>query len=539
MRVQVIDKRTLTDTYPDVRDMEFRTPPVSVGSHSENLLQLPDINIAPFYATIDIVADNWTFQPSLRDGVVKLNGKPVLEPVELHNGDELDITYFTIKITIDEEMVVAVPDAPATGELAKIRQYPLPPRSIVRKPDEDLRLNAARQRALADIAHHLRRCADYASLLEKTVQLLLAEMNGRMAWMGVRRQSHGPIEFMDGLSDAGKYVGEPLKFETYEYRCLARHQFIVIPRTGDGETQSVIALPILVPRGAIGLLYIDTRRHTRVFDDADLDFVTLVARLIAPVLESIIAQTGEPKREIAAGGLAAIRDMQAKLDPRSLPEWPELPFSAFSKAGADSAGDMYDIMKMPNGLAAFLVAHVIADPTRTALAMAQLRGAFRIAGLHADPPRVQLKAMNWLLFDEKDPCRTDAAILVANPKTGAAEVATAGRIAALLIDAQGKPRSLTNPEALPIGSLKNFEFAGSTVRLQPGDTLALYTSGCATATNQAGQQLGGAKFADALCDGFGQPPSAMLEDLLRDLAAFLKEGRCPDDVTILLAQRTS
>ena len=59
MRLEVTDTRTLTDENPLVREMEFRKPPVSVGSHSENLVQLPDINIAPNYATLEIVNDNW------------------------------------------------------------------------------------------------------------------------------------------------------------------------------------------------------------------------------------------------------------------------------------------------------------------------------------------------------------------------------------------------------------------------------------------------------------------------------------------------
>ncbi len=53
----------------------------------------------------------------------------------------------------------------------------------------------------------------------------------------------------------------------------------------------------------------------------------------------------------------------------------------------------------------------------------------------------------------------------------------------------------------------------------------------------AGRALGEVRFVDALCDGFGQPASAALDEPLADRAAFLKNGRSPADITISLVHR--
>ncbi|MDO8631436.1 MAG: FHA domain-containing protein, partial [Phycisphaerales bacterium] len=182
MRLEITDIRTLTDEEPSVRELEFRKPPVSLGSHSENLVQLPDIAIAPHYATFDIVNDQWVFQPSIRDGLAKLNGKPIAEAVELNDGDVIDITYFSMRFILDTEIAVELPEAGKSDEFSRIRQFPLPPRSEVRKPDADLSMNAARQKALADFSFRLRGCSDFAKLLETTIRLLLAEFGARAAW---------------------------------------------------------------------------------------------------------------------------------------------------------------------------------------------------------------------------------------------------------------------------------------------------------------------------------------------------------------------
>jgi len=537
MRLEITDNRTLTDENPSVRALEFRAPPVSLGSHSENLVQLPDIAIAPRYAALDIAGDNWVFKPAIRDGLARLNGKPIFDAVELNDGDQIDITYFSMRFILDAELMVELPEAGKLDDISKIRQFPLPPRSEIRKPDAEISMNAARQKALADFTFALRGCNDFSKLLETTIRIMRTEFGARLAWMGLRRGAVGPLELVDGLTDDGVYLGQPPKFETFEYRCLARHQFISIPRTGEADTQSVLALPILAPRGAIGLLYLDSKKHTRVYDGADLSFLTAVARVVAPVVEAVIDQRLELKREQTTGVLTVVREMRARLDLKRIPDWPGLQFTAFTKPGAESVGDIYDVMRLPNGLAAVLVGRVCGDPIRTALVVAQVRGAFRMAGLHADPPRTQLKALNWILFDETDPCRLDAAILVANPKTGVAELATAGAVGVVQISSQGEHHRLTDRKAPPVASSKGFEYGGSTVRMKAGETLAFYTPGCANACNQAGDRLGEGRLIEALCDGFNRPAAAAIDDLLQDLAAFFKVGRFPDDITLLLLHR--
>src|SRR4051812_16125374 len=103
MRLEITDTRTLTDENPSVREMEFRKPPVSVGSHSENLIQLPDINIPPRYATLDIENDNWVFRPAVQGGPATKGGHPVAEAVTIKDGDVIVITYFSLKFIIDPE----------------------------------------------------------------------------------------------------------------------------------------------------------------------------------------------------------------------------------------------------------------------------------------------------------------------------------------------------------------------------------------------------------------------------------------------------
>jgi len=541
MHLEITDTRTLSDETPKRRKLEFHNTPISIGSASANTIQLPDTNIPQYHAMVlpqGDEGDAWLLQPTALDVEILINDAPVAAPIQLEDGDVITITYFQILFSLDLPTELALPEPGDLDELAKIKQYPLPPRADVRKGDDDVVLSQAKQRALADFGLKLRACVDTPELMDVTLEALLPELGARTAWIGVRRSNSGPLEQVVGRSAKGKYTGEPWMLEGLCYRCMTRHQYIRIPKTTDPETQSLIAVPIVGDRGAIGLIVSDTRRRTRVFDESDLDFVTIVSRLVNSQLEAIIDQVANQREQNAAGELSLLRQVQSRIDPHNAPQWSGVQIAAFAKPGLETAGDIYDIVRPPNGLVTTFVGNVSSAGTlRTAQAMTEARAAFRTGSLHADPPHVQLRVLNWLLYDEKEPCSLSAAVIVMNPKTGLAEYCIAGDIGALIVDARGNMRSLAGSNNPAVGSAKVLEYAVKKEHLRNGETLAFFTWGCAAARNENGEPLGKTRFVDALCDGFGQSASATLDDLLVDLGSYLKDGSPPDDITILLLHK--
>jgi len=90
-----------------------------------------------------------------------------------------------------------------------------------------------------------------------------------------------------------------------------------------------------------------------------------------------------------------------------------------------------------------------------------------------------------------------------------------------------------------VGVEKGFEYTSSEDVLAPGETLALYTGGVTTATNAQGERFREKRFIDALCDSFGQPALATINDLKVDITAFHEGGAHPDDMTVLLVHRSA
>ncbi len=541
MRLLITDVRTLKQDTPNVREMEFREASVAIGSHSNSTVQLPDVDIAPHHATISMTGDgDWVYKPTTRDDQTSLNDAPVTQEVMLHDGDTITITHFTIQCRLDAPLGSTAEPSPTvqTGELAKIRQFPLPPRSVVRRSDTEVSLSGTRQRALSDLVASLRDCQNPGHLIERVASVLVSQLEARIVWLGVRMDPRGSLETVFGQTDNGSHSGEPPMLETFSYRCLSRHQFICVPKSETPDVQSILAVPLLVGRAAMGLIYADSRRHVRLFDEADLGYLTVVAGIVAAHLEAI----GDHRMDEADASdpetVSLVRDAQARLVDSDLPAWTDLDVAAFARVGDGVVEDVHDVMRLPNGLAAILIAQVKSAPTRALLAMAQIRSAFRIAGLHADRPHVQLKAWNWLIDRDSIPGEAHVAVVVLNPKTGVLECGTAGGIGALIVDKKGKPRKLTDSNAFPLGTRKQAEYKPTSDRLHKGETLALYTSGCATICSASGEELGSRGFLRMLCNSCGQSANATLEEIRVELESYLEDGKAPNDMTIVLAHRS-
>ena len=540
MHLEVTDVRTLGTDEPHIRTYEYHGTPVSLGAHTGNTLQLPHTEIQDYHGILLPAGDGheqWTYQPVSPDAEAEINGATVTVPVQLEDGDVIKILHWEIKFQMDQAPELELPEPTNLDELAKIKQYPLPSRADVRRGDENVSLSPTMQKEIASFGLLLRECGDLPSLLDVTLGALIRALGARTAWMGVRRSVIGPLELVEGRSDRGEYAGEPWNLEAFTYRCMTRQQFIRLPKTGQPDTQSVIAVPILGERAAMGLLIVDTRRRTHVYDEGDLHLLTMISRLVASQLDAILGDMVTQRNRLASDERSLVREVQARLDPTSVPDWPGLHMSAFVKPGTESAGDIHDVTRLPNGLASFMIATVKAPPIRTAIALAEVRSGFRVAAMHADPPHVLLQELNYLLCGTSNPCALSIANFVMNPKTGATEFATAGEMGALIVDARGNARELGDAGQPAVGVDRGFKGIARKERLRDGETLVLFTGGCATVCDESGAALGRERFVDTLCEGFDQPVGALMSELLTDLGGFLKTGRPIDDITVLLVRR--
>jgi serine phosphatase RsbU (regulator of sigma subunit) len=345
------------------------------------------------------------------------------------------------------------------------------------------------------------------------------------------------MEYIESRHANGKTASDPPLLPAFEYRCGDRGQYCCIVKSESPTVESAMCVPLMGGRSILGMLYVDSRIDSPPYSTEELDLFSVFATIIARQLECIVREQVRLQEAVRAGEWSFMRELQACMDPTSAPQWDGLQVAVYCRPGLEGAGDLYDIMRLPNGLASFMCARVKGSPTVAAIAMAEVRAAFRYGGLHSDPPHVVMRAANWLLHDPLRPAAMSFFGVIMNPRTGALQYASSGDMGAVLIDQRGEVRSLVQPGVPEVGAAKDTAYVASAGRLQAGESLVMYTPGCLTITDEQGQNLSRERLEDAVGDGFGQPASTALDELLSDLKGFFKEGRQPDDITLMVLHR--
>ncbi len=541
MHIVVTDEERPTRgfDFPEQKDL------IRIGSTSDCDLFLPDVRVADEHVLIRRTnATDWFLEfceiPSDTPAEftrIYVNAIESTEPTQLRHNDEIMIARFRLKIFLDDSSAAA-PRAAIVEAASKIREHPLPSGAEVRNALSDgVTLSEGVVAMLADLAFEINQCIDLSSLMGACIRHVHKQFSAHQVWVGTRRRSFGRLEFVETRLEDGSLGGDPHLIDTYVYRCTEREQLILCSKLDAYPVGSLMCVPLVADRGVLGIIYVDQKHEGVPFGPLELDCLAAMSVVIAKHLDRIVADQVELMESIKAGEISFVRELQSLMDPTNVPQWEGLQMAMYCKPGLDSSGDIFDVMRLPNGLASFICGHVRGAPTHAALAMAQVRAAFRLAGLHADPPHILFRALNWILHDPKRPCEFSVVGLVMNPKTGAMQYATAGDIGAAVVGSGGQLRTMVQDSIPAVGSRAEYAYMGGAGRIEDGETLVLYTPGCYRVTNEEGEAMGRGQLVNAISDLFGQPASSALDELLSDFRAFYAAGRQTDDVTFMILHR--
>lgn len=521
----------------------FGDEEILIGSDTSCAVCLAEGEVGGQIARIALDADDhWRVEKLDADSPLLLNDKELSERRRLNNNDVLNLGEYEIHISLRDEMEETVTEEPVLTpeELAKIKQYPLPPNAIVRKHHEALNLSPEQLERVARMAVNIGVSRDAHELLDAALNMLHEAFGARMAWIGVRRKPAGELEVISGRSPSGHTTATTPVLDMLLYRCLERAQHICIRKIAEGDISSALAVPLRTTAGNLGLIYLDRRRGAKRFQILDLDKLSALAGHVAAKLDAMFQARQLQTVHQSEAEIGVVHSIQAILDPKGSPGWRNLQLAAYGRSGQEKPGDVYDIMTHPDtNMSAIMVGHVLSEGASLALAMARLHSTFRVGFLHVDPPHALARTLNWLMYDEQDPANVDALFLVIDPPTGKFRYTRAGRIGGFIVNTRGEPRLVSGADGPSIGRVRDYEYISKIDQLAPGETLALYTRGVASATNAAGERFGEKRFIELVCDGFGQRPSQTIQDITDELTGFFNGGTHPDDITLILLHHLS
>lgn len=310
-------------------------------------------------------------------------------------------------------------------------------------------------------------------------------------------------------------------------RDFAESYPVLWPHIKGLKITSAAYLPLIAqarPIGALGLLYGDKTG----FSSEERNLLVALGSSIAQSLQR--AMLYEQEHDLAEG-------LQQAMLPRRIPLVPGAQIAVryrSARMGRDIGGDWYDIIALPGGRVGAVIGDVQGHDTDAAAVMGQLRIVLRAYAAEGHAPATVM-ARASVFLDELDTDRFATCMYAeADMSTGVVQLVRAGHVDPLIRDIDGTCRRLPVEGGLPLGLSAEFgqlEYPVSTVELDPGQTLLLYTDGL---VEQPGADLDdGMQMLTAVVRG-GPRDLQLLADHLCEVAG---ERGGEDDVAMLLLRR--
>jgi len=230
------------------------------------------------------------------------------------------------------------------------------------------------------------------------------------------------------------------------------------------------------------------------------------------------------------------RSVQLAILPQQFPNEPTWSAHACMHPARELGGDFYDCFDLPDGRHGVLVADVSGKGVGAAFFMAVSRTVLLDSALSVRAPAQVLALANELLC-ARNPMDlfVTACYGLFDPHDGSFEFASAGHPPPLVRRHSGVVETLPTTKDMALGVLKDMQYNEHITRLQPGDTLLMYTDGVTEAFSPQEIAYGEERllswFAASSSDGTA---AQLVDHLVRDVARFVDGAEASDDLTCLI-----
>jgi serine phosphatase RsbU (regulator of sigma subunit) len=286
----------------------------------------------------------------------------------------------------------------------------------------------------------------------------------------------------------------------------------------------------------IGLVYVDSLQHAHAFTEDDLRVLTALANVAAAKIENVrlLEESLEKRRMEEDMRMAA--EIQNGLLPREAPSVPGWDLAGCNRPCRTVGGDYYDFA-LEEGRLLVALGDVSGKGTGAALLMTVLRAAVRA---HWTEPRLGdgVARINRTVCQNVPSSKYVTFFLAAlEPATGRLAFVNAGHNPPLLVRKDGSLDKLEDG-GLVLGMFENIVYAEGAVRMDPGDTLLIYSDGVTETWSPEGDEFGEESLVELVtrCRSLGA--EALQEAVLRELERFEAGARATDDRTLVVLKRT-
>ncbi len=263
-------------------------------------------------------------------------------------------------------------------------------------------------------------------------------------------------------------------------------------------------------------------------------------RLIAdPLVRLCLDHLSTEEQRALEGDLELASRIQRGLLPQSDVKFRDWHIHYQYKPAGLVSGDYCDLIvpSSEDGKLIFLLGDVAGKGVAASLLMTHLHAMFRsLSSIEIELDKL-LDVGNRIFCESTIAGQYATLVCGRAGKSGELEIASAGHLPALLVTRHGVEQHSST--GLPLGMFCTARYQVMRLRLDPGDSLLLYTDGISEARNAMGNEYSVERLAVVAGEQHHAAPHEFLSQCLNDLRGFLSGARPTDDQTLMVIQRSS
>jgi phosphoserine phosphatase RsbU/P len=283
----------------------------------------------------------------------------------------------------------------------------------------------------------------------------------------------------------------------------------------------------------LGVLYLDSRQPA-AFSKLDRQILDALAVEAASILDNARLVERERQRQRIEQELDIARHIQQALLPPGFRDFPHMAVSGVNYPCQAVGGDYFDVFPMSHDRTAMVIADVSGKGLGAALLTTMLQGALTGMTLGADPVRV-FHHINSFLCEHAEVGRYATLFFGILDAGGYLEYLNAGHLSPLLLR-NGTVTELFSQGSFPIGLVPEATYTAAHARLDPGDTLVLFSDGVTEAADPDEHMFGVPRLCEVLAGQRDAPLEQLQKRVVDSVESFARGASQADDITLLLVR---
>jgi serine phosphatase RsbU (regulator of sigma subunit) len=316
--------------------------------------------------------------------------------------------------------------------------------------------------------------------------------------------------------------------------------------TGVKDHLATVTTPILRSDSgrAIGGILLELRTLAQPWDEKSLRNLYPATQTLADQISSTLRQTEAYEQSLIyqqiTQELRIAGQIQSSFLPNKFPPIPGWQLAVTLLPARETSGDFFDVIQLSDGRIGILVADVADKGVGSALYMALSRTLIRTYAeeYDAEPEIVFFAANNRLLKDARANLFITTFYGILDPQEGTLTYCNAGHNPPYLIrnSNQDFVESLSCT-GIAMGIEPNSTWSTTTVNIDPGDILLLYTDGIPDAQDQDGDFFNDEAIIEIARRNTGRLAFEIQSSIIEEVQNFLADTPQDDDITLMVLVR--